>query len=364
MRLARDTVGQSGFNTPLSRRQWVRGTACCAALALTGFHRPASAADRTSQKIAEETFTFIRRCARADGGYAPSPDAAYAGNSDTGSSDLAAVTYAATLARTMGWRLSDPERSVEFIQRHQQKDGSFINLGGKMDPKSDLAVLYNTVQGVVALRALRTRPKIDPTNALDRFFVNDAFSKLPWYTTSFFPLFYAALRKPFPARYDEALRGLLARGQTEDGYVGDHVAATFHMVHYFRLIGQPTPRADHMVARVLRDQKADGSWNIKEPDWDVHACFDAVFILRQLGGEQDSVRKAMEKAANWALTCRNEDGGFGHYPTWHSDMDAVYFQFGTLIQCGQVSAAKRDLPDAQTLSWGHAIQPGRIYKEA
>jgi len=41
---------------------------------------------------------------------------------------------------------------------------------------------------------------------MDRFFASDAFSKLPWYTTSFFPLFYAALSKPFAPRYDEALR--------------------------------------------------------------------------------------------------------------------------------------------------------------
>ena len=110
--------------------------------------------------MAEDTLAFIRRCARDDGGYAPSPDPDYPGNSDTGSSDLAAVTYAATLAKTMGWRLPHPERSIEFIQRHQQADGSFINLEGKMDPKSDLAVLYNTVQGVVALRALGQRPKL------------------------------------------------------------------------------------------------------------------------------------------------------------------------------------------------------------
>jgi len=313
--------------------------------------------------VAEETWSFIRRCARRDGGYAPSPEAGYQGNSDTGSSDLAAVTYAATLAKTMGWRLADVERSIGFIRRHQQADGSFVNLEGKMEPKSDLAVLYNTVQGVVALRALGERPAIDPTKVMDRFFAGEAFSKLPWYTTSFFPLFYAALGQPIPPRYDEALRALLVRGQAEDGYVGDHVAATFHMAHYFRLIGQPTPKASQMVARVLRDQKPDGGWNIKQPDWDVHACFDAVFILRQLGGESDRVRRSMEQAADWALTCRNEDGGFGHYPGWHSDMDAVYFQFGTLIQGGRVSQARRDLPDAHTLSWGHAMQPGKLYKE-
>jgi geranylgeranyl transferase type-2 subunit beta len=332
------------------------------AWALTGAHRLAAAAAGAPAALAEETFAFIRRCARPDGGYAPSPDPGYAGNSDTGSSDLAAVTYAATLAKTMGWRLPHRDRSIHFVQRHQQPDGSFINLEGKMDPMSDLALLYNTVQGMVALRALGQRPKIDPTRVMDRFFAGDAFSRLPWYTTSFFPLFYAALGKPFPARYDEALRGLLTRGQTEDGYVGDHVAAAFHMAHYYRLIGQPTPKAGQMVARVLRDQKSDGGWNIKAPDWDVHACFDAVFILHQLGAESEAARKAMEKAADWALTCRNADGGFGHYPGSHSDMDAVYFQFGTLIQCGRVPSAKRDLRDAQTLSWGHAMEPGKIYE--
>ena len=195
---------------------------------------------------------------------------------------------------------------------------------------------------------------------MDRFFASDAFSKLPWYTTSFFPLFYAALGKPFAPRYDEALRGLLIHGQAEDGYVGDHVAATFHTVHYFRLIGQPTPKASQIVARVLQDQKPDGGWNIKAPDWDVHACFDAVFILRQLGGEIEPVRKAMEKAADWALSCHNEDDGFGHYPGSHSDMDAVYFQFGTLLQCASVSPANRGFPDAHTLSWGDAMQPGKL----
>ncbi|HSA02730.1 MAG TPA: prenyltransferase/squalene oxidase repeat-containing protein, partial [Candidatus Paceibacterota bacterium] len=136
---------------------------------------------------------------------------------------------------------------------------------------------------------------------------------------------------------------------------------TFHLAHYFRMIGQPTPKASQMVSRVLRDQKPDGGWNIMEPDWDVHACFDAVFILRQLGAESEPVQKAIQKAADWAMSCRNTDGGFGHYPGWHSDMDAVYFQFGTLIQAGRVAKVKLDLPDAHTLSWGHAMQPGRIY---
>ena len=61
----------------------------------------------------------------------------------------------------------------------------------------------------------------------DRFFASDAYKKLPWYTTSFFPLFYAALGKPFPETYYQALRDLQIRSQGEDGYLGDHVASHF-----------------------------------------------------------------------------------------------------------------------------------------
>jgi geranylgeranyl transferase type-2 subunit beta len=350
----------------LSRRHFLQrfGTTNAVVCAAASFRAArALTKDTSAADLADGTLRFIRQCARPDGGYAPSPDPNYSGNSDTSMSDMAAVTYAATLAKTMGWALPDPQRSIEFVQKHQQEDGSFVNKAGKLDPKADLAILYNTVQGAVALRALGARPRVDPSRALDRFFASGAYQKLPWYTTSFFPLFYAVLDKPFPDSQDRALRSLMVRSQAADGYLGDHVAASFHMAHYFRLVGQPTPKADQMVARVLRDQKADGGWNIKQPDWDVHACFDASFILRQLGGQSGAVREALGKAANWALSCRNDDGGFGHYPHWHSDMDAVYFQFGTLIQAGRIPEAKRDLPDAHTLSWGHSMQPGRNYTQ-
>ncbi len=341
----------------LSRRALLGGMA---GVAISALDR-ASVGAAEPADLAEETLAFVRSCARADGGYAPSPDPQYKGYSDTSLSDLAGVTYAATLAKTMGWQLPRPKRSIDFIHRHQQPDGAFMSQGGARDPKSNLSVLYSTVQAVVALRALGERPKIDPVNVMDRFFVDNVFQKLPWYTTSFFPLFYAALGKPFPEQYDQALRDLQVRNQKDDGYLGDHVAATFHMAHYFRLVGRPTPKAAQMVQRVLRDQRPNGGWNIKEPDWDVHACFDAVFILRQLGGKSEAVRRAIQKGADWALACRNAHGGFGHYPGRHSDMDAVYFQFGTLIQAGRLPAAKLDLPDGHTLSWGHAMQPDKVY---
>jgi geranylgeranyl transferase type-2 subunit beta len=349
-----------------TRRAWLgyaARTSVATLAAASGCRRPDSPAaeEATENRLEHETFDFIDRCRREDGGYAPSPDPAYPGNSDTKLSDLAAVTYAAVLAKSLGRELQQTDRSAAFFHQRQQPDGSFINHAGQLDPKSDHALLYNTTQAVVGLRALGLRPHRDPTSVLDHFFRNDAYKKLPWFTTSFYPLFYAALEKPFPAEYRTALAEHQQRNQQPDGYLGDHVAATFHMAHFYRLIGQPTPRAERMVQRVLHDQKPDGGWNIKEPDWDVHACFDAVFILRQLGGDGDAVSAAINKAADWTLSCRNTDGGFGHFPGRPSDMDAVYFQFATLIQAGRVPSARRDLPDAHTLGWGHAMQPDRNY---
>ena len=43
-------------------------------------------------------------------------------------------------------------------------------------------------------------------------------------------------------------------------------------------------------------------------------------------------------------------------------MDAVYFQLGTLIQAEEIPGANYELPDAETLSWGHAMKPGKDYQ--
>ena len=352
----------------ISRREVLRWTLLTGAAtgATVGLYGNAFASQKAmpsenGEQIKENVFAFLQKCARQDGGYAPSPDPKYHGNSDTGESDLAAVTYAAVLAKTFGRKLPHSDRSAEFIQKHQQPDGMFVNHEGNLDPKADLAVLYNTTQGVVSLRALGEKPKINPVHVMDRFFEKGAFQKLPWYTMSFYPLFYAALGAHFPDEYRKAIESWLRSHQASDGYLGDHVAATFHFAHFFRLIGQPAPHASAIVARVLRDQRPDGGWHLKPPNWDVHSCFDAVFILQQLGGNTSQCRAAINRAADWALSCRTSDGGFGHYPGWHSDVDAVYFQFGTLIQAGRIPGANFNLPDGDTLGWGHAMKPGKIY---
>jgi geranylgeranyl transferase type-2 subunit beta len=312
------------------------------------------AANLKPAEVLEGVRTFIKDTALPDGSFRPGVDPAYKGFSDTGYSDLAAVTYAVCLARTFDWKLPHEGRTLELLLSRQQDDGAFVNVGGSADPKSPQARLYNTTQALVALHALGAKPKHDPLPILAAILKED-YKKFPLYTTSFFPLAYQAAGERLPAEEDRKIRALMI--QAEDGYVRNHIANSFHLVHYYRLMNEKTPLTDAMLKRVLRDQKADGSWLLNPPSWDVHAGFDAVFVLRQLGKNQAECRQAIQKAAGWALCCRNKDGGFGHFPGYTSDMDAVYFHVGTLVMAGFLEPVDPPPRDAHLLGWGHLLAP-------
>jgi geranylgeranyl transferase type-2 subunit beta len=299
---------------------------------------------------------FFEKTAEADGSFRAGLDPAYRGMADTAYSDLAAPTYAVVLHRTFGWKLPHEAKTLRFFLNRQTPDGAFVNVGGTVDPRSAQARLYNTTQALVALRALNAKPKYNPLPVLATILKGDHKS-LPPYTTSFFPLAYLVSGNPFPKDADTKIRSLLV--QAEDGYMLNHIAATFHLVHYYRLLGEPTPKAEALLQRVLRDQKPDGSWLINPPARDRHASFDAVFVLRHLGGDRPEVKKAIARAAAWALSCRNTDGGFGHYPGSPSDADAVYFHVGTLVMAG-VLPPVRTLRDPHLLGWGHLFPPPKV----
>jgi WD40 repeat protein len=106
---------------------------------------------------------------------------------------------------------------------------------------------------------------------------------------------------------------------------------------------------------MLRDQQADGSWFMNAPARDRHATFDAVFTLLHEGQGRPDCQAAIQRAAKWALSCRNEDGGFGHYPGSTSDADAVYFQIGTLVMAGILKPVDPLPKDPHLLSWGHLL---------
>jgi hypothetical protein len=320
------------------------------------------AADPSGQTAAPPTATaeevlaglrkFFARTARADGSFANGLDPDYRGMSDSAYSDLAAVTYAVTLHKTFGWKLPHEEATRRFLLSRQQANGDFFNGAGTVDPKSAEGRVYNTTQGIVALRALGAKPRYDPLRVFEEILRQD-YKTLPPYSTSFFPLAYLSYGQPIPAEADRRIRATMV--QAADGYLNNHIAATFHAAHYHRLVGEPTPMAERILERVLRDQKPDGSWFLNMPSRDRHATFDAVFTLRQLGHGRADYRAAIERAARWALSCRNSDGGFGHFPGSTSDADANYFQVGTLVMAGFVKPVEPLPPDGHLLSWGHLM---------
>jgi geranylgeranyl transferase type-2 subunit beta len=308
--------------------------------------------DPTPAQVLAGVRDFFAKTALPDGSFQPGIERGYEGMADTAYSDLAAATYAVILHRTFGWNLPDEAKTRAFFLSRQGKDGAFFNIKGTVDSKSSQARVYNTTQGMVALHGLGARPKYDPLPVFAGVLAGD-YKTLPAYSSSFFPLAYRVCGKHMPADADRKLRATMI--QAEDGYLNDHVAATFHAVHYYCLMDEPIPRAEEMLKRVLRDQKADGSWMLNPPSRDRHAGFDAAVMIRQLGKGRPECRRALDRVAHWALSCRNPDGGFGHYPGSPSDADAVYFQVGTLVLAGWLKPAERLPRDAHLLGWGHLL---------
>ncbi|QDU97803.1 prenyltransferase/squalene oxidase repeat-containing protein [Lignipirellula cremea] len=314
------------------------------------------AEESIDQKVKAGLRRFFAQTARPDGSFQPGIDPQYLGMSDTAYSDLAAVTYAATLHQTFGWKLPHPEATIQFLQSRQKKNGDFFNVAGTVDPESAAGRTYNTTQGLVALHALASRPLYDPLPVFEEILRED-YKTLPPYSTSFFPLAYLCAGKPIPPLADRGIRALMI--QDETGYMNDHVAATFHASHYYRLVGEEAPKSSEMVNRILRDQKPDGSWMLFMPSRDRHATFDAVFTLRHEGAGREDCRQAIQKAAAWALSCQNQDGGFGHFPGSTSDADANYFHVGVLVMAGLVKPCDPLPNDPHLLSWGHLMPVGK-----
>ena len=117
--------------------------------------------------------SFLKKTARPDGSFRPGADAHYPGISDSGYSDLAPTTYAVVLHTTFGWKLPHEAKTVAWFHDRQQEHGAFINVAGTADPKSAQARLYNTTQGIVALRALGLRPRYNPLPVFEEILQQD-----------------------------------------------------------------------------------------------------------------------------------------------------------------------------------------------
>jgi prenyltransferase beta subunit len=307
----------------------------------------------TAADVLKGLQAFTKTTALKDGSFRPGVDPDYKGMSDSAYSNLAPVTYAVVIHRTFGWKLPNEDQTMTWIIYRQQKDGAFLNTAGTVDPKSAQGRVYNTTMALMALHGLDSRPAYDPLPVFAKVMEKD-YKNLPAYSSSFFPLAYRLAGKKMPQGADEAMRGTMI--QADDGYLNDHVAATFHAVHYDKLLGVKTPKTDLILKRTLKDQKPDGSWTLNPLARDRHACFDAVFMLKHLGAGRDDCKKAIEKAADWALSCRNKDGGFGHFPGSPSDWDAVYFHVGVLVMAGRLMPTDKLPKNAHLLGWGHLFK--------
>jgi hypothetical protein len=225
--------------------------------------------------------------------------------------------------------------------------------GGEKPPM----LVYNTLQSLLGLRIIGGRlpaGRDAAVRAVVELFREHGLEGFPFYALDFFGQFFSIIGRSVPRliaravwrKYAASLRG---------GEVGGHVASTFHFVHFARLLGKPVPHAEAILAKTLGLQEPDGSFNrMPDPAWDVHATFDACFIIRQLGKGSDCAR-ALYRAARWAFSCRNRDGGFGHFPGRKSDMDACYFHAGTLVMCGILPARKVPSGTGRMLGWGHLL---------
>jgi len=258
------------------------------------------------------------------------------------------------LHRTFGWKLPAEQKTINFLLSRQEENGAFVNVTGTVDPKSAAGQAYNSTMALMALRGLRVKPRYD-ARPIFAVVLKEDYKKLPIYMTSFFPMAYLCMGEKIPKEADAKIKALMV--QADDGYINDHVAATFHAAHYYRLVGEPTPKTDLILKRVMRDQKADGSWMLNSLARDRHATFDAVFCLKQLGGDRVDCREALAKAVKWVLSCRNKDGGFGHYPGSTSDADACFFHIGVLVMAGWLEPTKPLPSDPHLLGWGHLFPP-------
>jgi geranylgeranyl transferase type-2 subunit beta len=323
--------------------------AIAALLAVPAVARPA---ELTPDDVLAGLRTFFAKSANADGSFRPNPDPTYEGMSDSAYSDLAPTTYAVVIHKTFGWKLPDEDKTRSFLLSRQKPDGAFVNAAGTVDPASPAGRAYNTTMALMALRALGTKPKHDPLPVFDLVLKAD-YKDLPPYMTSFFPLAYLTAGKPIPPEADRKIKALMV--QDADGWLHDHVASTFHAAHYYRLVGEDVPKGEAMLRKTLKVQKPDGSWMLNPPARDRHAGFDAAFIIRQLGGDRPECRAALDRAGKWALSCRNTDGGFSHFPGSTSDADACFFHVGTLVMAGVLKPVDPPPPDARLLGWGHLM---------
>jgi len=304
------------------------------------------------------------------GGYPASAHRNWLGIADGSVSEIAPAVYAAEIAQTLGASLPHPDATAEFIQARQSRDGFFQNLYPLPGFTTSVYHEYHTCVGIRGLKALGKSPKYDPREwmigNIRQIGKGGLFGS---YWADFYANAFAALEERMPADCERILQDkLLTFQDAKTGWFiqgGDrhfelNNPMTFHATRVFHLMGETVPLADKVLETFMRVQQSDGSWSLGN----MHGTFDACATIRMLSDGSARYAQAIEKAGDWALTCRTDDGGFNHFgdnaPEFRaqdsgnlSDMDACYFQVATLAIAGRLPMCVDRTNN--WIGWGHTL---------
>jgi len=326
----------------------------------------------------EEFMSYLKSLSDPNGGFMASGLSNFLGVADGKVSDIAPATYAAEIAMTLGVELPYPQKTAEYIQARQNPDGYFVNMTPLPGVATTTYAFYNTCVALRGLKALGKSPKYDPRRWLDNFIRNR--DKIGPYEPDFYANSYAALEDDMKTDCFQKLADyLLATQDMETGWLmqpGVKEAGfplernnpfTFHAARFFHLAGKRIPMADKILETFMRLQETDGSWSMGN----VHGTFDASVTIRMLSDNSEKYKMAIKRAADWALTCQREDGGFNHFgdkiiakalngksgrayvDNAPSEMDACYFHIATLVMAGMLPTK---LTTANRwIGWGHTL---------
>ncbi len=322
------------------------------------------------EQILEHLFSLENE----DGSFRPSATKDYCGIADGKVSEIAATTYIAEIAQTLGETLPHPERTVDYIRFFQDKDGCFRATPPEI-PAEGYEV-YNTCMAVKGLKALGCLPEQDVRPWLDRAMLEDKTGYYGYrhdfaanihacYGSKFSGAAFAKVRDSKLRFFDEATGWCFSKFETE------HAGGTwpycrernnpmaFHTIRFFKLCGQPIPFEEKALKTFLAAQESNGSWS----RGGVHGNFDAIVAIRILDG-QHTHDAAIQRAADWAETCLQADGGFNHFGNdappelaQHagapSEVDACYFHVATLVMAGRLP--NHIPPENNWIGWGHSL---------
>ena len=324
-----------------------------------------------SQDLLNGILDHLLALEQPDGGFLPSSTPGYLGTADGRTSDIAPAVYVAEIFHTLGLHLPHPERTADFIQARQTREGFFEPLDKGFGDWTTACRLHGTCIGIRGLKALDRAPAVDPRPWLDEHIRGrDTFGP---YEPDFYANSCAALEQTMAQDCEQKLtQVLLARQDPDTGWLMEGISnrpgwgfarnnpITFHAARFFRLAGKRIPRGDQILAAFMEVQQENGSWSLGG----VHGNFDAAVAVRLLSDNSAPYRVAVARAAQYALTCRTEDGGFRHLSTEPpddladtvenpSEVDAVYFHVATLVMGGQLIG--RLDPANNWIGWGHSL---------